>query len=204
VYNGVGQLTGEYQSHSGAVNTSTTPEVQYAYTEMSGGVDTSTAPEVQYSYTEMSGGADTLGTQGVNVDHTLILLPRGDVMRAILSCALGLLLSSGLVADDKKGGEKIDAKKLIGRWQPKDKKAVPMVYEFRKDGTLVNETVADDGTKFRSEWAYKVDGNKLTLTLKAPGKELTINSTITKLTDSELVGKDEIGQEQTLVRIKDK
>jgi hypothetical protein len=31
VYNGLGQLTIEYQSHSGAVNTSTTPKVQYTY-----------------------------------------------------------------------------------------------------------------------------------------------------------------------------
>jgi RHS repeat-associated protein len=33
VYNGLGQLTGEYQSVSGAVNTSSTPEVQYAYSD---------------------------------------------------------------------------------------------------------------------------------------------------------------------------
>lgn len=31
-YNGFGQLTTEYQSHNGAVNTGTTPKVQYAYT----------------------------------------------------------------------------------------------------------------------------------------------------------------------------
>ncbi len=35
--NGLGQLTGEYQSHNGAVVPGTTPEVQYAYSEMSGG-----------------------------------------------------------------------------------------------------------------------------------------------------------------------
>ena len=29
-FNGLGQLTKEWQSHSGAVNTSTTPKVQYA------------------------------------------------------------------------------------------------------------------------------------------------------------------------------
>src|SRR5262249_7791234 len=34
VFNGLGQLITEYQSHSGAVNTGTTPKVQYAYTEM--------------------------------------------------------------------------------------------------------------------------------------------------------------------------
>ncbi len=36
-YNGLGQLTAEYQNHSGTVNTSTTPKTQYAYTEMSVG-----------------------------------------------------------------------------------------------------------------------------------------------------------------------
>jgi len=30
-YNGLGQLTSEYQSSSGAVNTATTPRVQYGY-----------------------------------------------------------------------------------------------------------------------------------------------------------------------------
>lgn len=36
-YNGLGQLTAEYQSHSGSVNTSTTPEVQYVYSDPSNG-----------------------------------------------------------------------------------------------------------------------------------------------------------------------
>jgi RHS repeat-associated protein len=48
VYNGLGQLTGEYQSHSGAVNTSSTPEVQYAYTEMAGGANNSRPTSITY------------------------------------------------------------------------------------------------------------------------------------------------------------
>jgi RHS repeat-associated protein len=36
-FNGLAQLTTEYQATSGAVNTSTTPKVQYAYSEMAGG-----------------------------------------------------------------------------------------------------------------------------------------------------------------------
>jgi RHS repeat-associated protein len=48
VYNGLGQLTGQYQSHSGAVNTSTTPEVQYAYTEMSSGQNNSRLSSITY------------------------------------------------------------------------------------------------------------------------------------------------------------
>ncbi len=37
VYNGLSQRITEYQSHSGAVNTGTTPKVQYAYSEMAAG-----------------------------------------------------------------------------------------------------------------------------------------------------------------------
>jgi YD repeat-containing protein len=47
-FNGLGQLTNEYQSHSGAVNTSSTPQVQYAYTEMSGGVNNSRLTSMTY------------------------------------------------------------------------------------------------------------------------------------------------------------
>jgi len=47
-YNGLGQLTADYQSASGAVNTSTTPKVQYAYTEMAGGVNNSRLTSITY------------------------------------------------------------------------------------------------------------------------------------------------------------
>jgi RHS repeat-associated protein len=48
LYNGLDQLIGEYQSVSGAVNTSTTPEVQYTYTEMLGGVNNSRPTSIVY------------------------------------------------------------------------------------------------------------------------------------------------------------
>jgi YD repeat-containing protein len=48
VFNGLGQLTGEYQSHSGAVVIGSTPEVQYAYTEMSGGQNNSRLTGITY------------------------------------------------------------------------------------------------------------------------------------------------------------
>jgi RHS repeat-associated protein len=57
VYNGLNQLTQEYQSHSGAVNTSSTPSVQYTYTELASGnnsrLTTVTYPDnyaVTYNY----------------------------------------------------------------------------------------------------------------------------------------------------------
>jgi RHS repeat-associated protein len=48
VFNGLGQLTGEYQSHTAAVVQGTTPEVQYAYTEMSGGQNNSRLVSLTY------------------------------------------------------------------------------------------------------------------------------------------------------------
>ena len=48
VFNGLGQLTGECQSNQSAVNTSSTPEVQFAYTEMSGGQNNSRLSSMTY------------------------------------------------------------------------------------------------------------------------------------------------------------
>ena len=48
VFNGIGQLITEYQSHSGAVNTSTTPKVQYAYSEMPSGANHSRLTSITY------------------------------------------------------------------------------------------------------------------------------------------------------------
>jgi RHS repeat-associated protein len=47
-FNGLGQVITEYQAHSGAVNTSTTPSVQYAYGEMSGGANSSRLNTIAY------------------------------------------------------------------------------------------------------------------------------------------------------------
>jgi RHS repeat-associated protein len=47
-FNGLGQLTQEWQAHGGAVNTSTTPSVQSAYTLMSGGQNNSRLTSITY------------------------------------------------------------------------------------------------------------------------------------------------------------
>jgi RHS repeat-associated protein len=47
-YNGLGQLTTEWQAVSGAVNTSTPPKVQYAYSEMSRGANHSRQTSMTY------------------------------------------------------------------------------------------------------------------------------------------------------------
>jgi hypothetical protein len=66
VYNGLGQLTGEYQAVSGAVDISTTPVVLYAYTEMTDGVNNSRPVSMTYpdgrvlSYNYASGLDDSI------------------------------------------------------------------------------------------------------------------------------------------------
>jgi len=47
-YNGLGQLTNDYQEHGGAVNTSTSLQVQYGYTLMSGGANNSNPITMTY------------------------------------------------------------------------------------------------------------------------------------------------------------
>src|SRR5262249_4675336 len=48
VYNGLGQLITEYQAHSLAVNTLTTPKVQYVYNEMANGQNNSRLLSMTY------------------------------------------------------------------------------------------------------------------------------------------------------------
>jgi uncharacterized protein (TIGR03066 family) len=126
---------------------------------------------------------------------------RGDVMRTFLSCTLAVLvLGFSLSADDKKD-EKIDAKKLIGKWSPKDKKD-DVVIEFLKDGKMMLDSTRE---KAKVDGTYKLDGAKLTVTLKFMDMEKVRVLIITKLTDTELVTTDEQGKkEETLVRVKDK
>jgi uncharacterized protein (TIGR03066 family) len=122
-------------------------------------------------------------------------------MRATLACAVGLLVCCGLLADEKKA-ESIDAKTLVGKWSPKE--AATFTIEFTKDGKATLVTTTADGKELRGEGKYKLDGNKLTTTVKLGDEERTLTSTISKLTDTELVGTDDKGKERTMVRVKNK
>jgi uncharacterized protein (TIGR03066 family) len=124
-------------------------------------------------------------------------------MRAVLCCVLGLFLCGGLTAEDKKDA-KIDAAKLVGKWEPKDKKeGISATVEFTKDGK-VTLIVSRDGKEMKAEGTYKVDGNKVTMELKQGDMEVKLERTVTKLTDTEMTTADEKGTERTVVRVKDK
>ena len=54
------------------------------------------------------------------------------------------------------------------------------------------------------EGTYKVDGNKVAVTMSLDGKEKKETHTISKLTDDEMVSKDEKGKEEVMKRVKAK
>jgi uncharacterized protein (TIGR03066 family) len=117
-------------------------------------------------------------------------------MRAMLGFSLAafLAITAGLAADAKKE-EKVDAKKLIGKWEPTDKKDISI--EFLKDGKLTIKELKIEGT-------WKLTGNKLHLALKFDNQEKTETVTVLKLTDEELTTEDSKGKKETLKRSKSK
>ena len=124
------------------------------------------------------------------------ILTGGIVMRALLVSAMVLAGGAPLAADDKKE-EKIDAKKLVGKWAVPPLNDTPLL-EFAKDGKVQIKLFQNVGG------TYKVEGNKLTLKLKVGNNDDEMILTITKLTDTELVTKDKDGKEEKFERFKDK
>src|SRR5262249_41036228 len=90
----------------------------------------------------------------------------GGEMRTLIGVVLVLAFSGFAVAQDKdKDKDKIDAKKLIGKWEPADSKD-PLTVEFTDKGKLIFSVDAKT-----IEGTYKLDGNKLEMVLSFGGKE---------------------------------
>lgn len=117
--------------------------------------------------------------------------------RLLLSVLSVLALTPTLSAD-----EKIDAKLLIGRWEPPGGKLGQI--EFGKGGDATITTVATDGKETKFEGTYKVAGNTVAITLKVGDREAKDTLTVSKLTGAVLVSTDGKNKERTLVRIKDR
>lgn len=122
-------------------------------------------------------------------------------MRLILSCALAALTVGFIQSADDKKVEKIDATKLLGKWEPKQKRFKGI--EFLKDGKL-SMTIPGAGMDFKLDGTYKVEGNKLITVVKTANAETKETLTVSKFTDTEITGVDDKGQELTLTRIKEK
>jgi uncharacterized protein (TIGR03066 family) len=117
-------------------------------------------------------------------------------MRTQLGIGLLVVMSAATAADDK-----IDAKKLIGKWELAEAKETKGTLEFKKDNKF---SVSFDlkGKEIKLDGTYKLDGSKLTITTKVMDMETTKSATVKKLTDEELTIEDEKGQSKTLKRAK--
>jgi uncharacterized protein (TIGR03066 family) len=111
-------------------------------------------------------------------------------------CSLCIILTgSALAAPAPKSNQIM----ILGVWEviKSDDGTPPMTtIEFTRDGKLKVNTKVGDQT-LAMEGSYKLEVDKLTVTLKPPDekeKELTDTVTITKLTDKVLITKDQKGK----------
>lgn len=103
--------------------------------------------------------------------------------------------------------DKVDAKKLIGKWEASGGKAVDEgiggTLEFLKDGKLTLRMRKGE-LKKEATGTYKLDGKKLTLALESGGKQKTEDVTVTELTDTTLKLKDSRDLIDEFKRVKEK
>ena len=121
-------------------------------------------------------------------------------MRAILGVGWVLALACGAAADDK-----IDAKKLVGKWEWTDPAGVvTMTFEYAANGKLVGRYVVN-GTPAKFAGTYTLKGDQLTqtVTFEDEKKEVTETRTVTKLTD-EVLETELKGQKLVFKRLKEK
>lgn len=118
-------------------------------------------------------------------------------MRAILAGLATVVLTVGLGGFAGAQDEKIDGKLLIGKWTPEEKKDKQFVVEFAKGGKLS----VTAGEAFKLEGTYKLEGNKLTMTIKLGDDEKTKVRTVYSLTKDKMVSSDEGGKKDTLLRV---
>jgi uncharacterized protein (TIGR03066 family) len=117
-------------------------------------------------------------------------------MRTLIGAVMILAFAgfTAAAAQDKEK-DKIDPKKLLGKWEPKEGK---VVIEFADKGKL---TVDAGGKDQKFEGTYKLDGNRLEIAIMVFEKEQKETLTVKKLTDEELVTESK-GKEETLKRKK--
>jgi uncharacterized protein (TIGR03066 family) len=89
--------------------------------------------------------------------------------------------------------------KLVGVWQSVGSRMPVMSVEFTEGGKVI---VSAEGKTAEGERSYVVDGDHMRLTTRFDGQERTATATILKLTDEELIFRDEKGMEETYKRRK--
>lgn len=109
---------------------------------------------------------------------------------------VALALLNPTTVQDKKE-DKIDAKLLIGKWEPEMKpdQVESMSIEYTKDNKM-KVAIKVQGMDLNFEGTYKVDGNKLSFEMNVQGEERKEKRTIVKLTEKEMVTNDEAKSEE--------
>ena len=106
-----------------------------------------------------------------------------NALKLLAAVAVACLVGPAVRADDKDDY----AKKVVGKWEvtKADEGGPPQgaVIEFTADGKVKYTGKKGDAVEMH-EGTYKVDGNKVTVTMKAEGKEESHTVTITKISDT--------------------
>jgi uncharacterized protein (TIGR03066 family) len=116
--------------------------------------------------------------------------------RFVCLLGIGIILTGSVRAAP---APKSNQTMILGVWEviKSDDGTPPMTtIEFTRDGKLKVKTKVGDQT-LTMEGTYKLEGDKLTVTLMTPDekeKEVTDTVTITKLTDKDLITKDQKGK----------
>lgn len=128
-------------------------------------------------------------------------------MKVLLSLTMVACFFGATIAEEKKEAKKIDAAKLVGKWEMvkgPDELPKGTTVEMTKDGKLI--VVIDiDGKKLDISGTYKVEGDKFSHKIKGPdGGEHEDTDTITTLTDDKLVLVDKDKKESEWKKVKAK
>jgi uncharacterized protein (TIGR03066 family) len=93
-----------------------------------------------------------------------------------------------------------NTKKIIGVWELVKGESPGSTVEFTRDGKLkINAKVKDK--EVNADGTYKIEGDKLKVTLSFKGKTITETNKIKKLTEKELILVDEEGKVEEFKRL---
>jgi uncharacterized protein (TIGR03066 family) len=124
-------------------------------------------------------------------------------MRVVIA-SIAVLVLTGFAGSAGAADEKVDVKKLIGKWEPaQPEKDGPLMVLEIGDGGKITLHVTSNGKTGKADGTYVVKDNKLEVELAYDGKTMKETLTIVRLTDTELVTKGKNDKEETLKRIKD-
>lgn len=124
-------------------------------------------------------------------------------MRAVVG-SVAVLVLTGLAAHTNAADEKVDVKKLIGRWEPvAPGKDLALVLDIAENGKIAMYVTSDGKTR-KVEGTYTVKDDKIEVELTYNGNTRKDTLTVLKLTDTELVTRGKSGAEETMKRVKEK